>query len=350
MGGLTLVIVGAFTSLLSFDLEGRRRTEDAKVAQQRDADRLKQLIVAGQPSTSLDVEWRFSDVGADIRKSFDEAEARLDRLPEEQEERFKHLYGVQRTESFAFLRRHWQLHPFLQVITGAQNAGSSVVAVIALDDSAASVVPFGVLDYNPTPADKGRFGEASRTYYRKENTKGAAAGVNYHETVDRFFRMSSEPSRTRTSPLAGGSPILTRRGSEFSIVWQVSAAHLEAAVDRVAGGLSTPASLPDSLRIRILILYRLFDLPARPNNFAIPLWRENYFGDPGLFSAIDASAPRVPFGGSTLRIVPNGAQDAAATYDIVPLKRVRIADASPEIREDYCDALVLVGKRRPDAF
>ncbi|WP_421997037.1 hypothetical protein [Reyranella sp.] len=346
---LTFVIVGALTSVLSFDLESRRRIEDARVAQQRDAQRLKRLIVAGQTITSFAIEWQFSDVSDSLQKSFEATEEKLEKLPDQDEERFKQLHGVEREESFALLRRYWQLYPFFQEIGGAKSGDSSVVVVIALDNPAATVASFGILDYAPTPEAKGRFGEASRRNYTSEHTKDAGAGIEFNETVEAFFRMNQEAPRSRSSPLAGGSPTLTRRGSQFLVTWHVAAAHLAATIDRVSGGVSTSASLPDALRI--LVLYRLFDLPVRPSNFAVPLWRENYLGDPSLFNVANGSSkPRVPFGRSVLRIVPNEMGEVAATYDVEPIKRVRIANANPEIQEDYCDALVLVGKRRPDTF
>ena len=58
---LTLIVTGAFTGLLSFDLENRKRIADSKIAQSRDTQRLKQLIVSGQPLSSLNLEWHFDD-------------------------------------------------------------------------------------------------------------------------------------------------------------------------------------------------------------------------------------------------------------------------------------------------
>lgn len=354
-GAIVLIVVGTVTSLFSFDLENRKRLQDAATtqkqriddaaaAQKRDLFRLKQLIAAGQPVTSFEIEWRFKEVAEGLVKAFDEATKEIDELPDTQEERFKYLYGVHRSDADALVARHLQLYPFLRSIASPKATGD-VVVLISLDNTGATLVPIGVLDYEPSDKAEGAFGEAHRSHYIAKHTKRAASGVDYTSDLQRFYKMDNLEERRRSTPYGGrSSPALIRDGKDFVIRWRVDAASFLSAIDRAPGVTMSPASLPDTLKI--MVLHRIFDLPAYPSNFAVPKWYDNYFGDPTLF-VVGEARETVPFGRSTIRIVPNEMQDVAAEYDVEALQSVEVADNGPETQQDYCSALILVGKRKP---
>lgn len=346
---IIFIVASAALGLVAFDQENRKRLEDARSAQARDAHRLKQIIVSGQPLTNLHLSWQFSGVSESVHKGMAEAVEQTDHYYES-DNMFSGggiVGGAAVRGARAMVSRHKQLYPFLNAITTSNwsdDDDTTVVALIALDDGASTLLPFGRILYKPTvPADPAPE-RRHRHYYKSDSTKAAAAGIEFDSDMIELQRYGGN-QRQRGFPFSGGHPSLHRTSDGYSIEWDISAAQLDESIDRIRDGTNS-AKLPDA--VRILILYDLWDLPAEPSNFAKPKWSTGYFGDPNAFEPSQTPV-EVPFAKSTLTLTPNGIGDVRAIYDVVPIQAAELRnDIDPSLPHYYCKVLALLGTRRPD--
>lgn len=341
-----LIIASTAVSLAAFDLENRRRLEDAKSTQLREAKRLRQLIAAGQPLTGLRVRWQFHDVSDDLHKKAQDAAREIERFPSGNADLFQTLDGPRRLAALGVVQRHKHLYPFLHAIASGTWDDSNVVALIALDDGASTLLPLGRLSYEPAEPTEDRPDRRRRHNYSSQSTKAVASGIEFDTDFDDFSKMRlNEVRRSRGFPFSGDHPYISIAGRVHTIEWDLSPPELPLSLDRIIASTPISARLPE--RLRLMILYDIFDLPARPDNFAVPRWRSgNYFGDSGLFAGVKFPVSR-PFTRSTITLVPNGLYEVAATYDVELFKEVELEDRTDR-EHSCCKALVLMGARRND--
>lgn len=325
------LVINIVASLVEDTLVDRR--DRAKAAE--DQRRLREIVIAGQPLRSLRLEWIFFEIDPAIAEELKGQAQWIDEMPETSEDLFKHLYGQERAQAFALLRRHKMLFPWLHSQVADQWHPGSTVLLVSLDEAASVLLVGGGLEAEPAESAE----EQPRETYVKGKMAAVSAGVDFVENLQAFYRMDPWPERTRPLFRAGSLPdIGLLEGRKLAVQWEIGAADLPAMLD-LANPRATPnGKMPET--IRVVVLADIADLPAAPDNFTrtevpLPIMAE---------AKITPTKPKT-HAHSTLRLEPNGVPEAVITYEMEFLGVQSIENRNPEFERTYCRAAVWQGKR-----
>jgi hypothetical protein len=310
---IVLTILGLVVSIVSEDMQRREAASSQKAQVAAEAKRTNEIIISGQPLRSLEVDWAFQGLDADLlqklQKGNDDAVAYIE---DQQGERDSEQNG-------AVFREH-QLYPFLLTVSRrfagdkAKQTDPNVVVLIALDDDQNSVLPFGFL------------GEAKKWYDGSEkNGKGP----------------NSPSVEVGSHAYYGNDELLSWPNLEVSksnavITWRVDPSAFAKSLNRQNEFIVPTASLPSVLRIAVL--FDISALPFKAGNFALArdqgFWKfpddvdsqnDNFRGKVDLITKNFSSS---------VRLVPNGSPIIAYSYRLNQVYETLFLDTYGEADSD----------------
>lgn len=292
--GLTLL--GLLISFVSQDLERRRATKVAKEQLATEATRTNEIIIAGQPLTSLSLTWSFYGIDRGLaellKKGDDEA---LAFIMDQQ--------GNRGGEENRALYRGMQLYPFLLGLARSFAKVSSkpdlfsILTLVALDDDPNTVLPFGLID-----------------------NKVLSTWLQHSKTSE----VPSLPSvETNMNAYLGNSdlrnwPSLETSESDVIVSWRLDPSTFAKCISRQNNFVAPTAKLPHPLRIAAL--FDVAGLPFKPGNFALPV-DENFWNFPDYQDNRNSNFrgtldPITSDFTSSVQLVPNNSALVAYSYKL----------------------------------
>jgi hypothetical protein len=297
-GGLGLTLAGRwfialsigfiFLSLAGMVLEDlRTRREEAERAA-REAITTRKLLLAGNDLRTLQIEWTFPNVPADVLEQIAAGEKQIE---EQVRLRPPPYYRRPRREDTADLRRQYQVHPFINVLGGGKwepEGAKGRALLISFNPTHTVVLPLGYLDVERD--DDGRT----------------------EESVAASFDLPTGPDALPRARQTETDVELVVSGTSVTLRWILSPQALDLCLDRSRGDEFVSPVLPDILKL--ISLSDMSDAPFRPENSTI------------CDAAVPWDAPPsgvvdTPFSESSLVVQPNNLPDAARIYRVQPILR-----------------------------
>jgi hypothetical protein len=292
---IMLTIIGLVISIISEDLQ-RRAALSAQAAQiAAEAKRTNEIIVAGQPLTSLKLNWAFQGLDADL----------MQRLQKGNDDAWAYIADQQgerdASQNEAVLREK-VLYPFLVALCrrfarGIKEKGySDVVVLLALDDDQNAVLSFGLLA-------------------REKSWSLAAAGTTAKPASPLSLEIGSHGYEG--NPALANWPNLERDKTTATIEWRLDPSTLAKSFSRQNQFVALTAKLPNILRIAIL--FDIEVLPFKEGNFALAEDQDFWKLPDNIDNIIDPFRGKVELitkdFSSSVRIVPNNSP--VVVYDYI---------------------------------
>jgi hypothetical protein len=292
--GLTLL--GLLISFLSQDLERRRTAKVAKEQVATEATRTNEIIIAGQPLTSLSLTWSFHGIDCGLaellKKGDDDALAVI-----------MDAQGGRGGEQNRSLYRGMQLYPFLLGLArsfarvSAKPDLFSILILVALDDDPNTVLPFGLID-----------------------NRVLSSWLQHSKIPEAPSLPSLE---TNMNACLGNSdlrnwPSLEASESDVIVYWRLDPSTFAKCISRQNNFVAPTAKMPH--RLRIAALFDLSGLPFRPGNFALPV-DENFWNFPDYQDNRNSNFrgtldPITSDFTSSVELVPNNSDLVAYSYNL----------------------------------
>ena len=308
---IVLTAVGLVISLAAEDLQ-RRRTAATQAAQvTAEARRTNEIILAGQPLTSLAFQWRFATESPELRETMQRGEAEILENAESSQ-------GGVPAVPFEIMEYNAALLPLLSYIARAGSvssddeeferngrdrpraAGHPVVVLMPLDESPNAILSFGEIG-------------TGVQWHRKRPNSAAPAGF---AALDNTARTGNSTPHVRAELKPGKNG-----ASTYTVAWTLDPVTLANAIDRVNTAIAPTARLPR--RFKIALLSEVVDLPFEQNSFgqsfAVNLWDDSEWQRRDIVVG-DA------FTGMTLTVEANGVADARRSYAFKTMYRRDLVD------------------------
>lgn len=276
-----------------------------------------EIIVAGQPLTSLAFSWQLTSASPTLWKSMTTGQ-------EEIQENNESAQGSIPRVPYEAMEYESALLPLLSHVARLGNkkpsdtadvsrGSNTVVVLIPLDESQNAILSFGQIDTDISWANETAGG------------KSLSAGF----LGSRGFQVgNSTPSVT--------TQLATRanRMSNYLISWDLDSATLKTAIDRKNADIQPTAKLPAILKV--VIFYDVTMLPFQKNNFSVPyainLWKHN-----------ENFRQYVPMGPELMNakfmLEVNGVRQTNNGYVLKRMYKVNLLDEYDEDIETACTVL-----------
>lgn len=314
---VTLVIIGLIISIVSDDFSRKAAAKTQMEKLESESKRTNEIIIAGQPLTSLSfsLEFESSDtVLASIMKNAAQAiqenaeseQGGVPRIPFETED-----YESSLIPMLKFLGRLCDSSAKSTSLRDSSfyKRDNGVVALIPLDASPNSVLSFGQINGN-------------LAWSNKDSTNRLSAG----------FTPVNNATAGIFNPSVGGSTT-NENYKKYSINWNLDPLTLENAIDRVNSKVRSTAMLPRQLRM--IILTHFDNLPFSRYNFAVTNSNQLWVND-----STSASQKYInSISDASLSMIVNGFRDLAFRYELVRVFPIQLYDDFGDELEITCTAL-----------
>ncbi|MER9121301.1 hypothetical protein NKH93_32950 [Mesorhizobium sp. M0954] len=260
---ISFTILGLLISLASEDL-ARRNSENTRKAQTlAETKRTNEIIIAGQPLTSLSLHWEFASMNAalsqamkkgqeDIKENAESSQGGTPAVPFDVEE-----YSAALLPLISYVAgigaKNGEVSNADQAEQGAQD--SSFVVLVALDASPNAILSFGAIGSGVT---------------WKSNSSARALSSGFLG----FYGVREGNSTPRVT-----ADLATMRDvgvSTYAIDWDLDPGTLASVIDRRNAAIPPTANLPKLLKVAIFHDIRV--LPFEQHNFGVPhvdVWGKN---------------------------------------------------------------------------
>ncbi|MGY2996917.1 hypothetical protein [Mesorhizobium sp. URHB0026] len=245
----------------------RRRAATVQAAQiAAKAKRTNDIIIAGQPLTSLNLTWEFRGLDEDVVKTLKKGHNDAMAFIEDQQ-------GERDGQQNGAVFRQDQLYPFLVALSRrfckdtTKGGESDVVVLLALDDDQNAVLPFGFLS-NEGPGG----GAGSGDSLKPANPPSVEVG---------------DHGELGNSDLLNW-PSLDMETTSAAVTWRLDPLTFAKSLGRQNQFIVPTAKLPAVLHIAVL--FNIKKLPFTSGNFALP--RIRTFGSSATGSTIPPKASR----------------------------------------------------------
>lgn len=267
---------------------------------QREAKSTRNIVFSAQPLRSLNVDWVFPALTPSTSQQIVEAE---NKLKKPAEFLLYRLFDGRSTpeyfQQYFDMRQDALLTPVLNSLGGAGWSDDSTVALFALDDSAAVVLPLGYV----TLEQLGFKEDAAGSPAGSPKPISVAAGVRFHEKFENGNDVTPR-LRSFVSPFSAAD--VHMKGHSLTISWDLPSTDCMRAIDKADPSIVVTARMPD--RMRVMILTHIYESPwetGESTNMNVPLpWQE----------AKTTDITPTTFRGSRLRITANDVREMSATY------------------------------------
>jgi hypothetical protein len=292
------------------------------VQQERsEISRLRQTIYATQPLQSVTIEWSFPEMPPEVLEEVTNARAGVEAEMTKFAENASHYTPLGLNDLQSASERAHILLPLLNSLGRAPWKNESAVALFALDDAAAAIIPLGSLSYDLAQSLEGG--------QRKSAPIEVAAGIHADGPRTRFL------SRESTA-------VVQTKGRCVTIHWELPGPDYFHAVDKVDARFVPTSKLPD--RMRVMILTRIKLLPVNPEAMTTSRWPLPWQAP----ATTDATPPG--FRDSKLTLTPNRLTDTSVTYNMRLVSVTKLEDSVSKMDEkepnvEYCYAALWSGER-----
>lgn len=271
-----------------------------------------EIIMAGQPLTSLAVNWQFESANPDLWQRIKEGEDAIEKNAADTQ-------GGEPPVSLEAMEYQEALIPLLSRVarigtdqiakdeSHPKQEAETVIVLIALDDSENAILSFGQI-HN----DIG--------WFKNQGEPSISAGF----LDSRGFQVGN------SSPSVSSKLAANQRGtSSYAVNWELDPVTLAKSLNRKNPAIPPTAKLPQTLKVAIL--YEVNRLPFPLNNFAVPyainLWRN-----------IEITRQKIPLGrelrNSSFTLEVNGVR--RPTYGLKRMYRVELIDERENDIETSC--------------
>jgi hypothetical protein len=242
---IMITILGLVISIVSEDVQ-RRQAAISQAAQiSAEAKRTNDIIIAGQPLTSLTLTWKFQGLGPDLVEKLEKGHAGALAFIEDQQ-------GERDNQQNSAVFRENQLYPYLLALAreftndAVKDEDSNVAVLVALDDAQNSVLPFGFLGQE------------------KPWLRAAAGKILKHKSPP-SLEIGNHGDLGNSDLL--NWPNLQVDNPDVTIAWYVDPSTFAKSLNRQNDFIVPTAKCPSLLRIAIL--FDIKELPFTPGNFAL---------------------------------------------------------------------------------
>ena len=305
-----LTVTGLIVSIVFEDLQRRHAAIVARDQIVAEAKRTNEIIIAGQPLTSLAVYWKLWGLHPALAKLLANGNSNATTFIEDQQ-------GERDDQQNSAVFREYQLYPFLLALArrfvgeSAVDRNDNVVVLIALDDDPNAVLPFGHLS-DIAPWGNTSPGDSAISNPNIELGSNADLGDN---ALKEWPRLSVIPGQAE-------------------IVWRAGPTTFAKSINRQNDSIALTAKLPKALRIAIL--FDIASLPFEPRNFAKPVdddfWKFPDYDDTENDDPRGRLAPITNQFGSSVSLVPNNSADIAYVYRLKQVYETLFRDSYGEAR------------------
>jgi hypothetical protein len=313
---IVLTILGLVISIVSEDVQRRQAALSQAAQIAAEAKRTNDIIIAGQPLTSLNLTWAFRGLDAGLlqtmKKGSDDAFAFIE---DQQGERDSQQNGA--------VYREDQLYPFLVALSRkltadtTKNEASDVAVLLALDDAQNSVLPFGFLS-------------------QEKQWLRAAAGKTLKHKSPPSLEVGSHAYLGNSDLL--NWPNLQVDNSNVTVAWYLDPSTFAKSLNRQNAFVVPTAKCPSLLHIAIL--FDIKEFPFTEGNFALAedqdFWKfpdyqdtqnENFRGTVALITKNFSSS---------VQLIPNNSLLVTYTYSLNQVYETLFLDsygeANPNLR------------------
>jgi hypothetical protein len=241
---ITLTILGLVISVVSEDVQRRQAADSQAARVAAEAKRTNDIIIAGQPLTSLTLTWKFHGLDADLEQQLKDGNDSATTFIEDQQ-------GERDDQQNGAVFRENVLYPFLVALCRrftndpTTNDDANVAVLLALDDDQNSVLPFGFLDSEkPWGGDPG---EASK------QPSPPSLEIGSHDQYGNGD--------------LNNWPNLYVDGRTATITWRLDPSTFAKSLNRQNQFIVPTAKAPGVLRIAII--FDIKELPFAAGNFAL---------------------------------------------------------------------------------
>jgi len=336
-GAIKEAIKDRLTTIESSQETMARADRNFQIATSREAHHTREIVIAGQPLRSMAISWAFPALTSEYKKDISDGRAKVEELLNDFAKSTRHYSSQQGNKLKSLLHRGDVLMPFLNLLGGTQWTGQgsdSVVALFALDDSAATVLPLGYL-------------AASQAHKDEMSPIALAAGVDTDDEINAAFYPPHQILRERSFASPGSAAVLVTERKSVKITWALPAADFFDAVDKVTASLVPTAQLPD--RMRVVILTRIKKLPVDARAMAVMKWPLPWGTKVAAGKFTPDNTP-LAFRNSKLTLTPNGLGDGKVTYNMQLVSINKLENSQDKLDEndpnvEYCYAALWIGTR-----
>lgn len=302
---------------LTLDAE-RRVSFEGALREQRETKRLvksaQDVIVAGQPLTSLQIAWAFDDVPNEYLSLLAEEKDWVNEMPETNEDLFTGLFGEERNWVFRLLHRHYEFYRWMNVLASGKFSKGSSVMVLPLSATSASVLPLGRVNYD-------------------ERTKDAAATLEYSSDVANWMQMMPRLARKNYSNFDASLAI---NGNNLTMQWDVPPVDMSNSISQSSDKFVTTAGFPDQMKI--VVLTNIENYPSGPENFTDIEWKVD---DSGVIRLKEDAFLM----NSVMVLRPNYLSNVVFRYRVRFAGRTDVKNRNPELEKNYCEAAIWFAER-----
>jgi hypothetical protein len=327
------LFAGALISVGSNHLQEKMARRSAQTAAERDTQRTKEIIHSTTPLRQLIVKWRFDQVPERLHQRIKAAKA----VPDEWSEAYELLDGDEADTARRLLHRQYSVYPWMTALEDGKSwALAPAVLLVALDESAANVLPLGVLSLRRIQAQDA---EPKQAEMRAAQLKRVAGTVEFTEDLQGFFK-KRPGERTRRcdldAKLVAEPPVVT-------VEWNLDPGCIAKGVDRADPSAAPVARLPDRITLRLLT--RMDELPFNPGNFT-----ESQAELPWILEIHRPQRAKTDDyrSRSTLELIPNGRPEDRVIYpmEYIGTENLRELRGGGEVIRAYGRLSVWEGKRQ----
>ncbi len=307
---IVLTIVGLVISVVSEDLQRRQAAKSQAVQIAAEAKRTNDIIIAGQPLTSLSFRLQFSSKDASLWQRMKKGQGDI------AENALTSQGGVTEVP-LEIMEFSSALLPLLSWVAGidgtprtSDGKDDSVVVLMPLDESYNTILSFGNL-------------RDGISWY----------GTGDKKNISHGFPLNHD-ARSGYSDPRGTAELVddpSRGPSTYSISWDLDPVTLANAVDQTNPAVLATANLPQTLDITVI--HSIGTLPFRQNNFALSsatnLWRKNEWARKEITPAKD-------FSGAVFTIEVNGFREKTYLYALRKIYDLNLLDQFDDDFETAC--------------
>jgi hypothetical protein len=307
--------------LISRQLEALALSEKAREEQHQRFDGLtrqearsaSKILMAGQSLRDISLTWTFPRGGSIANALFSQFDGDVDELDKEWgRDPHWNLYY----EKKEYLNYDDVVRSLLNQLGVAASNGGSTLAMFKLDDTGAVVLPPGFLKVNQLG-----------TLDVPLKDVDVAAGIE--------LSGEGSPTQRRKFTSSMSLPEVYRTGSAVELRWDLSGVNSVRAIDKADPSLI--AVLPHQMQV--VVLTSIENLPVNPSEtseatYLIDMWHVSTDGKKDLTP--------MPLRASRLRLVPNGVESMASTYEMKLVKIQPVLIREPD--KWYCQAAIWSGR------
>lgn len=307
---LALTIAGFLISISSTLLQDHQNKIKGEAAALKEIHKTNQIILAGQPLTSLHLQWKFDARNNFLGPLMDSCKSDWDRY---------HTDWVQggtiSTQANALYKEYF-LYPFFgSVLNDSVFYESDFLMLISIDNTQSSVLSFGCL--NDTVRFPG-YDKKIPSYKAllSKNKWHLSGGISFSSEVDEGIHFGEDITTGRT---LSRQPSLIKKNDSVLFDWNLDPFNFMRSVDKMDPNIILTANLPKKLKV--LLMHNMKIVPFENNNMTYSphysLWDE-YGADKKTQNDILKH--------SEIWLIPNGLVDEASHYRLSRMVKKRLTE------------------------